>query len=176
MVNVTVALSVPATPSWSMDQRKEFSVRREIVPLVAVGALMRAKSGLSASLITMFVAPGTEILAARSAKSCSRSALVGAIRHMGDIRVGGPVVERVDVDSRVPNQADAVDRVPQARAAAAMGAGGSPVVVSPSVNITITRLFVEPVSRAVASVNASPWLVRPPAVSARRRLSVRLPR
>ena len=51
---------------------------------------------------------------------------------------------------------DVYKRQPMARAAAAMGEGSGPVVVSPSVNMTMTRLFVEVLSSAVAWVNAAP--------------------
>ena len=56
--------------------------------------------------------------------------------------------------------------IPRARAAAAIGAGGTPVVVFPSVNMTITLWLVEAASNSsIALVNASPWLVLPPAVN-----------
>ena len=56
---------------------------------------------------------------------------------------------------------------PAALAAAAMGLGSGPTVVSPSVNITITRALVEgAASSSDALVKASAWLVLPPAVSA----------
>ena len=54
--------------------------------------------------------------------------------------------------------------VPAARAAAAIGAGAGPEVVTPSVNMTITRALDEPGSNsACAFLNASPWFVPPPA-------------
>ena len=54
----------------------------------------------------------------------------------------------------------------EAPVAAAIGAGGTPVVVFPSVNMTITLWLVEAASNSsIALVNASPWLVLPPAVN-----------
>lgn len=54
--------------------------------------------------------------------------------------------------------------IPWALAAAATGAGGKPAVVLPSVNRTITLALFEDGSNIwVALVNASPWLVLPPA-------------
>ena len=50
-------------------------------------------------------------------------------------------------------------------AAAAIGDGFGPVVVSPSVNITMTRLLVDEFKSDVACVKASPWFVSPSAVS-----------
>ena len=56
--------------------------------------------------------------------------------------------------------------MPGARAAAAPGAGGSPAVVFPSVNMTMTLALPELGSKsAVAYSKASAWLVLPPAVS-----------
>ena len=56
---------------------------------------------------------------------------------------------------------------PAALAAAAMGLGSGPAVVSPSVNITITGALVEgPANSSDALVNASAWFVFPPAVRA----------
>lgn len=54
--------------------------------------------------------------------------------------------------------------MPEARAAAATGAGGGPTVVFPSVNMTMTRAFEEAGSKSWAAVEkASAWLVSPPA-------------
>ena len=56
--------------------------------------------------------------------------------------------------------------MPAALAAAATGAGGEPEVVWPSVNMTMTFVFEDMESKSpTASVNASAWLVEPPAVS-----------
>ena len=54
--------------------------------------------------------------------------------------------------------------IPEALAAAAMGAGGGPAVVLPSVNMTMTLALVEAASNSwIAWVKASAWLVEPPA-------------
>ena len=55
--------------------------------------------------------------------------------------------------------------VPAARAAAAIGPGAGPEVVTPSVNMTMTRALDEVFSKSpCALAKASPWFVPPPAV------------
>lgn len=77
-----------------------------------------------------------------------------------------PGVQRADVHAVGADKPDAVDDNPPRTAAAAIGAGGTPVVVFPSVNMTITLWLVEAASNSsIALVNASPWLVLPPAVN-----------
>ena len=54
--------------------------------------------------------------------------------------------------------------IPEALAASAIGVGGTPTVVFPSVNITITLAFDDVGSNScTALVKASAWLVSPPA-------------
>ena len=54
--------------------------------------------------------------------------------------------------------------IPDALAAAAIGAGGTPEVVLPSVNMTITLALGEAGSKScTALANASAWFVDPPA-------------
>lgn len=54
--------------------------------------------------------------------------------------------------------------IPEALAASAIGVGGAPTVVFPSVNITITLAFDDVGSNScTALVKASAWLVSPPA-------------
>ena len=79
IVNLTVALSVEVEPSWLMFHRNDVPVSIDIVPTEAVGVPVIIKSGFITSFITISVAPGTDIFAAKSANNCSSSELSGAI-------------------------------------------------------------------------------------------------
>ena len=77
MKNSSTALSLAVTPSSGMVHRRELRPVTAAEPLLGIRTLVMTKSGFTTSSMTMSVAPGLEMLAARSAKSCSRSAASG---------------------------------------------------------------------------------------------------
>ena len=97
--NSRVALSEALTPRAGMVQRREVSSSCMALPWPGGVMLVMTKSAVTTSWITMLVAPVLEMLAARSANNCSRSAASAVLPEIlsGLSPLRSPILGEVEI-------------------------------------------------------------------------------
>ena len=83
-----------------MVQRREVWLIMVAAPLVGIEMLVMVKSGLSASSITMLVAPGLEMFSARSSNRSSSSESSGV---MATCEASGSVAQSLRTSGSMPS-------------------------------------------------------------------------